>query len=389
MPRKIIHCHENSRRNVLAAATTGFREFVARNGGSADKVFGRVGVTDDQLDNINCPIDLGSYVQMMELAAAETCNDNFGLWFGQQFKPEMLGLIGAIAIASPTLGAALENLATLFPYHQQATCTAFTRQGELMRLEYRIIDGSIVERRQDAELTLGMFINVLRHCLGAHWAPEEIHFEHPKPGEWRQHGQAFSAPVHFGQRSNALIFRSDRLHQRMPHGDLHKASMLRDQLMRVGGGVGMLPLLGHVKGEIRCCLPDGVPCIQQIADVVGLQRWTLQRRLAECGLSFSEVVDLVRRELAERHIRQRYVTIVEMSEILGYSELSAFSRAFRRWFGVSPQKYRTIVVPTATAGNRGGAEADVPRSCRRDAAPAIRVGAATVSASLANNITYI
>ena len=346
MPSKIIHCHENSRRNVLASATTGFRDFVSRNGGAAERVFVRVGLTDDQLADINCPIDLGTYVQMMELASAETGNDNFGLWFGQQFKPEMLGLIGGIAITSPTLGAALENLATLFPYHQQATYTAVTRQGELLRLEYRIIDGSIVERRQDAELTLGMFVNVFRHCLGSHWAPEEIHFEHPKPGDWRQHCEAFSAPVHFGQRSNALIFRNDRLHQRMPYGDLHKANMLCKQLMRLGGGVGVLSLLGHVKGEIRSCLPDGVPYIENIADLIGLQRWTLQRRLAEYGLSFSEVIDLVRRELAERHIRQCYVTILEMSEILGYSELSAFSRAFRRWFGVSPQKYRAKLFPS-------------------------------------------
>jgi AraC-like DNA-binding protein len=340
MLTKIVHCREASRRNVLAAATTGFKSFVARNGGVAESVFVRVGFTDAQLSDINCPIDLGSYVQMMELAATETGNDNFGLWFGQQFKPEMLGLIGGIALASPTLGAALENLAKLFPYHQQATYTALTHRGELTSLEYRIIDGGIVERRQDAELTLGMFINIFRHCLGMHWAPEEIRFEHPRPIQWREHCQAFSAPVTFGHGSNALVFRRDRLHQRMPQGDLRKANLLCDQLVRFGSGVGKLTLLDHAKGEIRSRLPDGIPCVETIADAVALQRWTLQRRLAELGLSYSEVVDLVRRELAERHIRQPYVTILEMSDALGYSELSAFSRAFRRWFGVSPQKFR-------------------------------------------------
>jgi AraC-like DNA-binding protein len=340
MSLKVIHCRDNSKHHVLAAATTGFREFLSRNGGTADSVFAQVGLAENQLNDINRPVDLGCYVRMMELAAAETGNDNFGLWFGQQFKPEMLGLIGAIAIASPTLGSALANLTRLFPYHQQATHTNLSRQGELMCLEYRIIDGGIVERRQDAELTLGMLMNVFRHCLGANWAPEEILFEHPKPLEWRQHSQAFAASVRFGQRTNALIFRTDRLHQRMPQGDLRRATMLCDQLINIGGGVGVLSLLDHVKGEIRSRLPDGIPYVDTIADAVGLQRWTLQRRLADYGLSFSEVIDLVRRELAEQHIRQAYVSILEMSDMLGYSELSAFSRAFRRWFGVSPQKYR-------------------------------------------------
>src|SRR5882757_3029089 len=330
---KVIHSRENSQRNVLAAATTGFTGFLSRNGGAAERVFACVGLVEDQLTDINRPLDLSSYVRMMELAAAETGNDNFGLWFGQQFKPEMLGLIGGIALASPTLGAALANVARLFPYHQQATHTAFTRQRDLLSLEYRIIDGSILERRHDAELTLGMLANIFRHCLGPAWAPEQVHFEHPKPAAWHDHAQAFSAPVHFGQRTNALIFRGGPLHQRMPSGDLHRTGRLSDHLIRISGGTGTLSLLDHVKGEIRSRLPGGVPEIESIADSVGLQRWTLQRRLAEYGLTFSTAVDQVRRELAERHLRQRYVPVMEISDLLGYSELSAFSRAFRRWFG--------------------------------------------------------
>lgn len=341
IPAKVLHSRDRSQRSVLAAATTGFTDFLTRNGGTADRVLARAGMAEDQLSDINRPVDLASYVRMMELAASDTGNDNFGLWFGQQFKPEMLGLIGGIAIASATLGAALVNVARYFPYHQQATHTAFTQRGELFSLEYRIIDGGIVERRHDAELTLGMFANIFRHCLGPQWAPEQVHFEHPKPAAWRDHTQAFCAPVHFGQRTNALIFRGGPLHQRMPSGDLHRAGLLSDQLIRISGGTGTLSLLDHVKGEIRSRLPGGVPDIGTIADSVGFQRWTLQRRLADYGLNFSAVIDQVRRELAERHLRQRYVSVMEISDLLGYSELSAFSRAFRRWFGIPPQQYRS------------------------------------------------
>jgi AraC-like DNA-binding protein len=289
------------------------------------------------------------------------------LWFGQQFQPEMLGLIGAVAIASPTLGSGLESMARFFPYHQQATHTAFICQGDFARLEYRIIDGGIVDRRHDAELTLGMFANVLRHCLGASWAPEAIHFEHPRPSEWREHRQAFGAPVQFGQRMNALIFRSDRLQQAMPRGNLYRADSYCEELMRISGDTGVLSLLDHVKGEIRSGLPEGVPAIESVADAVGMPRWTLQRRLGSHGLSFSGAIDVVRRELAERHVRQRFVPLADISDMLGYSELSAFSRAFHRWFGVSPQRFRagtacpvsgqklTRVVQPSRSECRGGA----------------------------------
>jgi AraC-like DNA-binding protein len=325
---------------VLAAAATGFRDFVGRHGGDADQVFCSVGVEEKELQNLTLALDLGAYVAMMELAAHQTGNENFGLWYGQQFQPEMLGLIGGIAIASPNLRSALTNLAALFPYHQQATDVRFSTDGELMRLHYRIIDGGIVERRQDAELTLGMFINVFRHCLGAQWRPEEIHCEHPKPDGWREHEQAFAAPVYFGQRTNAIIFRGGDLEHRMPNGNLLRLAELRDRLIQVGAGTGVVSLLDQVKGEIRSRLPDGPITIEVIAAALVIPRWTLQRRLADYGLSFSDLVDLVRRDLAACYIGRSSVTVAEIADILGFSELSALSRAFRRWFGVSPQKFR-------------------------------------------------
>jgi AraC-like DNA-binding protein len=332
-----------NRRHVLAAAATGFRDFMDQNGGGSDQLFSAVGFDEEQLNDVNLALDLSTYVEMMEKAAGQTGNDNFGLWYGQQFQPDMLGLIGGVAIASPTLGDAMTNLARLFPYHQQATATRFVTDGRMMRLEYRILDGSIVERRQDAELTLGMFVNIFRHCLGANWAPEEIHFEHLKPAGWQDHECAFSAPAYFGQRTNALIFRNEGMHWRMPHGDMRTLNRLRDQLMTIGRDAGVVSLLDRVKGEIRNQLPDGPPFIEVVADALGMPRWTLQRRLADYGFTYSEVVDVVRKNIAEQYVRRPYIPLVEIADLLGYSELSAFSRAFGRWFSVSPSQFRLIM----------------------------------------------
>jgi AraC-like DNA-binding protein len=326
--------------HVLAAAATGFREFLARHGGEAEPLLRDVGVDDRHLMDANIALDLRAYVELMEKAAQRTRNDNFGLWYGQQFQPEMLGLIGGIAINAPTLGHGLTSLARMFPFHQQATATAFVGDGGLMRLEYSIIDGGIVNRRQDAELTMGMFVNVLRHCLGPTWAPEEVHFEHIRPSGWREHEQAFSAPIYFGRRTNALVFSNTAMARPMPRGDLPRMTALCGQLVNVGRDSGAVPLPARVMGEIRRRLPDGLPSVEAVADALGVPRWTLQRRLADDGHTFSELVDLVRKRLAKQYVSDAYVPLVDIAEALGYSELSAFSRAFRRWFGVSPTAFR-------------------------------------------------
>ena len=326
--------------NILAAAASGVAGFIAGQGGSPDSVFHRVGVEEKALGQPTLALDLGAYVAMMEVAARETGNDNFGLLFGRQFQPEMLGLIGSIALAAPTLGSALDHLARLFPFHQQATETRFvreeSREGGLLRLEYRILDGRIVERRQDAELTMGMFANVVRACLGPSWMPEEVQFEHPKPEGWRQHETLFDAPAHFGQRTNALILRDRGLDRRMPGGDIARLTALCGTLVGIARDTGMPALLDRVKAEVRARLPDGYPYVEDIADTLGIARWTLQRRLTDEGLSFSDLVEQVRRELAAGYIRPRHVPVADVGALLGYSEVSAFSRAFRRWFGVSP-----------------------------------------------------
>ncbi len=322
--------------NILAAAASGVADFITQQGGHPDDVFSRVGVEEKALGQPTLALDLHAYVAMMEVAARDTGNDNFGLLFGRQFQPGMLGLIGSIALAAPTLGAALDHLARLFPFHQQATETRFVREGGLLRLEYRILDGRIVERRQDAELTMGMFANVVRACLGPSWMPEEVQFEHPKPEGWRQHESLFDAPAHFGQRTNALILRDRDLDRRMPGGDMARLTALCGTLVGIAGDTGTPALLDRVKAEVRARLPDGCPPIEDIADALGLARWTLQRRLTDEGLSFSDVIDRVRRDLAAVYIRQHHVPIADIGFLLGYSEVSAFSRAFRRWFGVSP-----------------------------------------------------
>lgn len=333
-------CAMHGQRNILAAAAAGIADFISANGGDAETVCHEAGVDPACLDDPLAAMDLGAFVALYEQAAASTGCDNFGLIFGQKFRPESLGLIGGIALAAPTLGAAVASLAELFPFHQQATETRFATEGGLLTLEYRILDGSIVERRQDAELTMGMFANVFRTALGDAWAPEQVFFEHPCPADGHVHRDLFRAEICFGQRTNALVFRDRDLDRRMPQGDIARLDRVRRELIALAGGTGAPTLLDRVKGEVRSRLADGTVHVDAIADALGLARWTLQRRLSEYGLSFSQVLDAVRRDLALLYLRQPHIPLADIAFHLGYSEQSAFTRAHVRWFGVPPRAQR-------------------------------------------------
>ena len=325
---------------VKAAAACGLVPFILAAGGDADRILGVAGLNERIFDDPDADIPLISYVAMMEQAAAQTGDEMFGLKFGLQFPPAAHGLIGELALAAPSIGASLKAFMDFFPLHQNDTQTAFQQDGARLRLEYRILDAEIWSRRQDAELTIGMFANLLQHAFGPELAVEEVSFEHPPGAAGRDYERAFGAPVYFGAGTNSITVRARGLNRPMPGADTRKFAQLAGQLRAQATSTRHAGIKALVCGEIRRLLPEGYPPVEQVAECLNLARWTLQRRLAEQNITFSECVDLVRNRLAMLYLAQAHLSISHISDLLGYSEISAFSRAFRRWHGAAPENYR-------------------------------------------------
>ena len=203
---------------VLAAAADGLVDMIGRKGGSADAVFCCANVRVRDISSPTNELNLFDYCELFEEAARQTRDPNFGLQFGAQFQPKKLGPIGYAAITSPTLGAALRNMEIYFPAHQESSSFGLIEDGSVLWLSYQITDPRITRRRQDAELSLGMFCNVFRHALGEDWSPLEARFEHNQM-EARAHSHYFGAPVQFGHRINAIAFTRDVLSTPMPERD--------------------------------------------------------------------------------------------------------------------------------------------------------------------------
>ncbi len=328
--------------HVLTPAATGVSEFIKVHGGDADQVFGEVGINPDCIGNPIVGMGLQSFCDLFESASKNTQNDNFGLWFGNQFQPDDLGLWGYSAISAPTLGNALDNLIDLFRFHQQCSMLRLTAtNAQFYQLEYQIRDPNIVQRRQDAELSLGMFFNLVRQCMGKNWRPEEVYFEHPKPENSREHEGAFNAPVFFNQKFNAIVFDPAILGTPMPKADLKLMSITRTCLESLYTNTPINQnLTDKIRNLIRIKLAEGYPALDLIAENLYMSTSAVQRSLAWEGLSYTDLVEDVRRSLAEIYFKQRNLSLSEIAYLLGYSELSAFSRAFRRWTGFSPREYR-------------------------------------------------
>ncbi len=326
---------------ILAAAASGIEELIARHGGDVDAIFGRATIRTDQLASPINELNLYQFCRLFEEAARQTGYDNFGLQFGQDFAPQRLGAIGYIAITSPTLAAGLQNLVRYFPAHQDSSVLSLEADHDLLWLNYQILDPRVEARRQDAELSLGMFCNVLRNGLGLDWSPLEVHFEHQRPDGGDEHERRFGAPTLFGRRTNAIAFRREALSAPMAACDPYLFSVIEPFLaQRQATRRTPTDFVTALKQELKLQLGEGASTLRALARRMGVEQAELQRRLRELGVSYNDLLRAVRQDLALRYIRESDMSLTEIALAVGYSELSAFSRAFRAWTGVSPQRYR-------------------------------------------------
>lgn len=326
---------------VLASAADGVVHKIDASGGDVDSIFGCANIRPRDLDNPFNELDLAKFCALFEQSALQTGNEQFGLEFGADFQPRQLGAIGFAAISSPTLSAALRNVQTYFPAHQGQSSFKLIQSADMLRLTYKILDPRISDKRQDAELSMGMFLNIFRHALGKRWHPLEVWFEHEKMTDCCAHESVFGSPVGFGRSTNALAFRRSDLDTFMPESDPYLFSIIESFLKTrqslKGNAVDFATL---VRSQIKLQLGEVPLTLAEVASMLDLSIYEFQRQLAEHGLSFRDLLSAAREELALHLLADESLPLTEVAAAVGYSELSAFSRAFRKWTGMNPQRYR-------------------------------------------------
>jgi len=326
---------------VRSTAAHGALGFFQRAGLDPDQVLRTVALNRDELTDPTAQVSLMQYCRMFEVAAQMAGRSNLGLEFGVEFLPQHLGHIGYLAVTAPTLDRALRALAEKLPFHQQATFIGLEPFGSTrLALSYAVADSCIKERRQDAEFSLVVLLNLLRQALGASWSPSEVHFTHARPTLARFHERVFGCVVRFGEETNRIVFPRELLGNPMPRRDDALHGLLSAEIRCSQADTPCDPdFVVTVRYHIERLLRNGLCDLEHVAAACDLPTWSVKRKLRARGLSFNDLLTEVRRELAPVYLLEQRLSATEVALLLGYSELSAFSRAFRLWTGLTPREF--------------------------------------------------
>jgi AraC-like DNA-binding protein len=287
-------------------------------------------------------IPYAQVVALYEEAARLTGDDAFGLHMSERTSLRVFDLLGYVLMNSPTLGEGLERAARYQSiWNDGAVCEMDASEGRA-RVTYRYLSLDGATCRQDCEMTLGLVVTFGRAATGVDWSPLEVSFRHAAPAETDEHRRIFRCPVRFSRPANEVVFDASLLKLPLLGADPALSAVLerqaRELLSRLPRRTGCAE---GVRREIVGALGRGGDAgLEAVARRLGLSARTLQRKLREEGTSHQSLLDEIRRELSERYLREREMSVGEVAYLLGFSESSAFHRAFRRWTGLTPTEFR-------------------------------------------------
>ena len=326
---------------ISLTAATGLTDVIAAGGADPDAVLRSVGLTRGTISNSAGVIPCSDFARLLEAAAAATHDDCFGLHYAEHYQPKNIGPLIYVVLNSPTFAAGMDNVARYIHVHNEAAHVACTVEGDRVHIRHHLADLSIAVPRQHNEYSVAVGLNTVRMMAGSAWVPAEVQFAHPAPADAKEHIRVFGAPVLFGCPTNALVVEREFFEQPVPAADKRLYPILRRYLDRV---LKDMPredsLVTSVRRAIGETMRDGDPTLSRVAARVATNPRTLQRQLRDHGADFKRLVDDTRHRFALNYLRDPKHALTEIAYLLGYSEVSAFNRAFKRWTGSTPSDYR-------------------------------------------------
>jgi AraC-like DNA-binding protein len=311
----------------------------------------RLGMSAAEPEDSDVRISHALAFDLFDAAAEATGDDAFGLHASECLEPGMLGTVDHLLRCSRTLGDALLRARRYQRLIQDAELL-LDQRGARVTQSYRLGCGFPMPR-QFAECILAGAVTWTRQMTGRALDPVEVRFSHPRPRDISEHERMFGrARLRFGSEENSVAFPAFATELPLVDANERLAAVLERYARDL---VSRLPRATRFTDRVRAVMADdlhrGVVRAAAVAASLRVSPRTLRRRLHDERTTARRLLDELRRELALAYLRQR-VGIGEIAFALRYADVSAFSKAFKRWTGRSPGGYHRAATRDGRAGDR-------------------------------------
>jgi len=304
-----------------------------------EPLFLDLGFDLDRFDDPDLRVPYLAASRLIARCAEATGCEHFGLLVGQRAGPSTLGVPGFMLRVAPDVRSALQDLVHHLDLHDEGGVPFVETAGEVSLLGYAIHQPGAKASAQIYDLSMAIACNIMRTLCGKGWRATEVMLSHRAPRDPAPYQRFFQAPLRFDTEQTAVAFPSRWLDQPLASADalLHRHLEAEASLLhaRADGGVvrGLRQLLRKTLGTQKLS-------IALVARQLGMHERTLNRRLRAEGTTFQRELEAVRHVTAQQLLDETAMSLAQVASALEYADASAFSRAFKRWAGVTPAQWR-------------------------------------------------
>lgn len=278
--------------------------------------------------------------RVFEASAKSSELQSLGVRIGESWRLSDFGALSLYLQHQPTLRHVLAEIEQYRHLLSDSVSIRVADFPDIAVMHIVLVTGRPDPGREVVELTVGAVFSLIRSILGPQWKPRGVYFAHTAPESLRVHRPFFGPNVEFGCDFDAIVLAQHELDRPNPLADAALARYAKE-LLDLRPRARRDSIADDVRRAMHTLLPQGHGAIEQVGQRLGLTPRTLQRQLEQAGESFSALMNEVRRELAVRYLSNRRYTVSEVADLVGFSEISAFSRWFSTEFGKPPTRWRS------------------------------------------------
>jgi AraC-like DNA-binding protein len=324
---------------IRSGALSGFFELLAALDGDADALLAGVALDREVLLNPDRLIGTAQLVRLLDDSARQLHCADFGLRLAGYQGIEMLGVLGKVLVSAPTLEYVFNAAQRYMALHNKAEYWRIEVQGGLLHVHRVEHFFALDNTEQYREMAVGACYRLLRAFGGADIRPRRVEFSHRAQAPLKRYYQFFGCEVLFNQEFDRLVLDPAVLQRPVLPPDGQTVAKIDDYLRN---------LLSHcaenLELQVRTLIAQTLGIqqhsLEHIASLMGLHKRTLQRRLLGENLQFKTLLQEVKINTACWHLAASSMDITQLSELLGYADVAAFSKAFRLRQRMSPTQWR-------------------------------------------------
>ncbi|WP_066742253.1 AraC family transcriptional regulator [Cupriavidus sp. D384] len=274
---------------------------------------------------------------LLEAAAEATGCPTFGLRMAESRQLSDFGLMSLLISQQATLRDALETIIRYRHLVNESVAILLEASEKVVVIRQEVVLEA--PSRQATELALGVVFRLCRALLGPQWHPQSVNFTHAAPPDMQVHRRLFGCPLEFGSEFNGIVCLAADLDAPNPTGNPAMARHA-ERVVETMARANDMSIGREVRNAVYLMLPMGRATSEAVAQGLGISLRTMQRQLDASGETFTDIVNGVRRDLAQRYVANPDYSLLRVSELLGYGSAAAFTRWFSAQFGEAPIAWR-------------------------------------------------